>query len=252
MAETLYSILLPAQFIASGCILLMLLFIAAPYGRYHRPGWGPALNPRPAWLAMESPAVFVILLMFLTGPGRERPWSWVFLMIWEIHYLQRAFIYPFLLPENRRRFPALLVFFGFVFNSVNGYINGWHLFHGAGIYTPEWFASWRFLLGATVFILGLGINIGSDAVLRNLKKRTGEGYAVPRGGLFDYVASPNYLGEMLEWTGWAVLTWSWAGLAFAVFTFANLFPRAVRNRRWYRENFPGYPQNRRILIPFIL
>ena len=39
------------------------------------------------------------------------------------------------------------------------------------------------------------------------------------------------------------------GLAFCVFTAANLIPRALSNHRWYRENFPDYPANRRALIP---
>ena len=40
-----------------------------------------------------------------------------------------------------------------------------------------------------------------------------------------------------------------AGLAFAVFTAANLGPRARSNHSWYQENFPDYPEGRRALIP---
>jgi hypothetical protein len=45
------------------------------------------------------------------------------------------------------------------------------------------------------------------------------------------------------------LTWSAAGLAFALFTLCNLAPRAVANQTWYRAHFPNYPRKRRILIP---
>ena len=45
------------------------------------------------------------------------------------------------------------------------------------------------------------------------------------------------------------MTWSLAGLAFALFTFCNLAPRALSNHRWYRETFEHYPSNRRALIP---
>ena len=47
------------------------------------------------------------------------------------------------------------------------------------------------------------------------------------------------------------MTWSLAGLAFALFTACNLAPRAIANHRWYRQQFPDYPPRRRILVPGI-
>ena len=47
-------------------------------------------------------------------------------------------------------------------------------------------------------------------------------------------------------------TWSLAGVAFAVYTVANLAPRAVTHHRWYRQQFPDYPEQRRALIPYLL
>ena len=49
--------------------------------------------------------------------------------------------------------------------------------------------------------------------------------------------------------GWALATWSLPGLAFAVWTVANLVPRARANHRWYRGRFPDYPKERRALVP---
>jgi hypothetical protein len=66
------------------------------------------------------------------------------------------------------------------------------------------------------------------------------------------VSAPNYLGEIVEWSGWALATWSLAGLAFALYTTANLAPRALANHRWYRQQFPGYPPERRALLPHLL
>ena len=78
------------------------------------------------------------------------------------------------------------------------------------------------------------------------------GYKIPRGGLYRWVSCPNYLGELLEWTGFALASWCLPGLAFAVYTAANLVPRAVAHHRWYRERFPDYPAGRRALIPGLL
>jgi protein-S-isoprenylcysteine O-methyltransferase Ste14 len=63
------------------------------------------------------------------------------------------------------------------------------------------------------------------------------------------VSSPNYLGEITIWLGWALATWSLPGLAFAFWTVANLLPRARANHTWYRQTFPDYPAERKALIP---
>jgi hypothetical protein len=84
-----------------------------------------------------------------------------------------------------------------------------------------------------------------------LRKPGETGYRIPNGWLFDRITSPNYFGEIVEWFGYALATWSPAGLAFALFTAANIGPRAFANRRWYRATFPEYPADRKALIPFV-
>jgi steroid 5-alpha reductase family enzyme len=103
-----------------------------------------------------------------------------------------------------------------------------------------------------MFFSGYIINIHSDSILRGLRAKNETGYKIPGTGLFKFVSSPNYFGEILEWTGWAVATWSLPGAAFALWTIANLAPRAFANHRWYLDHFPDYPSQRKALIPFIL
>jgi 3-oxo-5-alpha-steroid 4-dehydrogenase 1 len=93
------------------------------------------------------------------------------------------------------------------------------------------------------------LHVQSDRIIRNLRNPGDKTYRIPEGGMFRWVSSPHYLGEIIQWTGWAILTWSLAGAAFALFTFCNLAPRAVSNHRWYRERFAEYPAGRRVLIP---
>lgn len=50
--------------------------------------------------------------------------------------------------------------------------------------------------------------------------------------------------------GWVVIELS--ALAFALWTAANLIPRALWRHRWYRQTFPDYPPSRRAVIPGVL
>jgi 3-oxo-5-alpha-steroid 4-dehydrogenase 1 len=152
---------------------------------------------------------------------------------------------------GKKEFPVILMIFALLFNTINGYVNGKYLFHLAPVYPLSWFYDPRFMTGAILFITGMVINIYSDHILRNLRKSEKNEYRIPYRGLFKYISCPNYFGEIIEWMGWALATWSIPGLAFAVFTFANLVPRAFANHRWYRSKFPDYPEERKAIIPFI-
>ena len=98
----------------------------------------------------------------------------------------------------------------------------------------------------------MAINIHSDDALLRLRKRDETAYAVPRAGAFRLVSCPKYLGEVLEWAGWACATWSLSGLAFFLFTAGNLVPRADSNHRWHLDILADYPQPRKALIPGIV
>ncbi len=138
---------------------------------------------------------------------------------------------------------------GMLFNTGNGYLNGRWLFTLSGGYPISWLADPRFLLGLALFLAGLSVNTQADRALRQLRRPGESGYKIPQGGLFRWISCPNYLGEMIEWIGWAIATWSWPGLAFAVWVAANLVPRAQAHHRWYHEHFPDYPPERKALLP---
>lgn len=227
-----------------------LVFVAAPYGRHGREGWGPTLPARRAWLLMESPAIWVFLAIYLAGAQRFELVPLLFLILWQLHYVNRSLIFPLRMRTAARSMPLLLVAFALVFNSLNAYVNA-RWISEFGHYETSWLTDLRFVLGIALFGLGMWINHDADARLRRLRQLGESDYRVPRGGLYEYVSCPNYFGEILEWMGWAILTWSLAGVAFAFYTLANLAPRAAAHHRWYRENFPDYPTRRRALVPFI-
>jgi steroid 5-alpha reductase family enzyme len=147
--------------------------------------------------------------------------------------------------------PVVLTLMAITFNVLNAYINARWVSH-LGDYRTDWLLDPRFLAGAALFLGGLALNIGSDRTLRRLRRPGESGYRIPYGGGYRWVSCPNYLGEIVEWFGWALATWSAAGLAFALYTTANLAPRAVAHHGWYRERFTDYPTGRRALVPYVL
>jgi 3-oxo-5-alpha-steroid 4-dehydrogenase 1 len=239
--------LIVGWFVLAAVVFLSLLFFNAPYGRYLRRGWGLTVDNRLGWVIMEAAAPLAFAVCLFIGNNAVTATTLVFLVLWEAHYLHRAFIYPFGL--RRRAMPWLIVGFGFLFNMVNGYLNGRYIFTFSEGYSNHWLSDPRFIIGVALFITGFVINRQADNILRQLARTSDSGYKIPYGGLYRWISCPNYFGEILIWAGWAVATWSLPGLAFAVWTAANLVPRARSHHAWYRQNFPDYPSRRRALLP---
>lgn len=232
------------------CVFALLLVIDAPYGRHVSDAWGPTLGARLGWILMEAPAPIAMALVYVRGPHAAEPLPLLFFALFQAHYVNRAVLQPLRARGDGRRTTLFIVVLAFVFNSLNGVLIGLALSHRGG-YDAGWVTDPRFVVGLGLFVAGAATNLHADAVLRALRRPGESGYRVPRGGLYRFVTCPNYLGEIVEWAGFALATWSLAGLAFAVFTFANLAPRARANHRWYHERFDDYPPERRALLPFV-
>lgn len=229
-----------------------LLRLKAPYGRhYPGRGWGPTLPDRVGWILMEIPAPALFAYVYFAGQSAGGAVPLVFLGIWQCHYLNRTFIYPLRTRTRGKRIPVAAAASGFIFNMLNAYVNA-RWISEIGQYDLQWLGDPRFLAGLAVFAAGFALNLHSDNTLLKLRKPGETGYSMPRGGGFRYVSCPNYLGEVMEWAGWALATWSLAGLAFFLFTAANLVPRALSHHRWYRERFEDYPPGRKAIIPGLI
>jgi protein-S-isoprenylcysteine O-methyltransferase Ste14 len=246
----LYARLLEGVFLISVVTALALLFLSAPYGRHARGGWGPMMDTRFAWVVMESPAVLGFLAIYFAGAHALELAPLALLAMWQAHYVQRTFIFPFKLRPGGRT-PVSVVAMGFFFNIVNAYLNARWLSE-LGSYDTSWLWSPAFIIGLILFVTGYRINRWADRVLADLRKPGETGYKIPRGGLYELISCPNYFGELLEWTGFAIAAGSLAGWSFVVFTAANLVPRAITHHRWYRGKFPDYPPARKAVIPFVL
>lgn len=230
-------------------VFILLQFVTAPFGRHTRKDWGVMINNRVAWVLMEAVSLFTFSYFFLAGDGDKTPVTWLFASFWAAHYINRAFIYPFRMRTGNKKMPAVIFVFAIFFNLINGFINGYYLGNLSDAYAPSWLLTPMFIIGIILFIGGMAINDRADHILLNLRKPGETGYKIPRGFIFKYISCPNHFGEIIEWTGFAIMTWNIASLSFAVWTFANLAPRAQAHHRWYKQHFSHYPKKRKAVFP---
>lgn len=247
--RTFHYILILVGFAMAAGVFITLFFVSAPYGRHTRQGWGPGVSSLAGWMIMESPSALLFAVYFAIGAAPRSLTLILFFIMWEAHYIHRAFIYPLTIRDRNKIMPISVMLLAFAFNLGNSYINGRYLFTLSGGYPDSWLLDPRFIIGALLFVSGYIINRWADTVLRGLRRPGETGYRIPYGGLFRWISCPNYFGEIVEWVGWAIATWSLPGLAFAIWTIANLAPRAHSHHAWYHAHFADYPPERKALLP---
>lgn len=252
MSPDTFRLALGAWLALSVLVVLSLQVNVAPYGRHTRPGWGPTLPARAAWILMELPAVVVPAVVFAASDRHADPSAWAALALWEAHYLHRTLVYPLRMRPGAQVMPLSVMMMALVTNLVFDGLVAWDLFHAGPARGEAWLSEPRFWLGTAIFAVGMVTNRVHDGILRALRRPGERGYHVPEGGLFRWVSAPNYLGELVGWTGFALATASPAAWCFLAWSAANLAPRAVQHHRWYQRTFPDYPPERRALVPWLL
>ena len=252
MAQT-FDIFLIVMALLALVVFAALHFFEAGYGYLFNPKYGPPVPNKIGWVLMESPVFVAMCVLWLLS---ERTWEagpLTLFALFQAHYLQRAFIFP-LLMRGASKMPLGIVVMGMCFNTLNALMQGgWIFYVSPEGYYADWFAQPYIYIGGAMFLAGMAVNLHSDHIIRNLRRPGDTRHYIPRGGMFRYVSSANYFGELLEWTGFAVASWSWAGAVFAWWTFANLAPRAASlNKRYAKEFGDEFTSlGRKKIIPFI-
>ena len=248
--NTFYILLIIWVLIAIGTFIY-LFFENAPYGRHVKQGWGVLIPARLGWIVMESPCVVLMIAYAYIVKDQLEITHKIFLLIWLTHYVHRTFIYPFAIKMTNPEMPISIAFSAFFFNIINVSIQAYGIFYFTQ-YSDNWISSPIFISGLSIFLIGMYINIKSDYIMIALKKKKGPGYLIPNTFLYRYLSAPNYFGEIIEWFGWMILTWSISGVVFLIWVIANLFPRAIAHHKWYKDKFDDYPKNRKAVIPGII
>lgn len=123
-------------------------------------------------------------------------------------------------------------------------------------------------LGLALFFVGQAGNLYHHKLLADLragsiggggaadgaegtKEKKKKAYLVPQGGLFPLVAAPHYLCEIVAWLGLALATQAAVPLVASAGMASYLAGRSASTRRWNEANLPGYPRERRRLVPYV-
>ncbi|MDR1346585.1 MAG: DUF1295 domain-containing protein [Bacteroidales bacterium] len=257
--EIFYNYLLLIMSVLAIGIFAVLQFVTPAYGMTFNNRWGMSIRNKKGWMIMEIPVFTILLILYgISLKFTDKPFNWVtfcIFILFELHYLQRAFIFP-LLIRGESKMPLSVISIGIFFNILNASMQGGWLFYFCpdNYYKISWLWSPQFIIGTVLFFAGMIINMHADRLIRKLRKdKNDNNYYLPVGWPFKISNSANYFGELLEWTGFAVLSWSVSGMVFLLWSMANMIPRAKqvyeKYTQFFGEEFTSL--KRKKIFPFI-
>lgn len=254
MSPVLFTYLLWVMSFLAIVVFICLYFITAGYGQFRTKRWGYSIDNRVAWFLMEAPVFFVMLGIWCHAGFPFHLPELILLGLFLVHYFQRSFVFPCLM-KGHSRMPLSIMMMGIFFNVINGIMQGGGLFWfpiPAYAQGASYLLRWNAIVGIIVFLFGMIVNWHSDYVIRHLRQPGDTRHYLPQAGFYRYVTSANYFGELVEWIGFAIAAANPAAWVFALWTGANLIPRAHAIHRKYHEEFGDEAVGtRRRIIPLV-
>lgn len=248
-----YCLIMWAMAVIAVIVFIALYFVKAGYGIFRTKQWGISIDNKIAWIMMEAPVFIVMLYIWISNGATTALPAFIAFLLFQLHYFQRSFIFP-LLMKGKSQMPIAIMLMGITFNVINGLLIGTSLF----TLPPSAFNEGSVYLthptsiaGIAIFFIGMGINIHSDHVIRHLRQPGDTRHYLPSKGMYRYVTSANYFGELVEWTGFALFCSTPAAWLFVIWTAANLVPRAAAIHKRYRKEFGDAVGHRKRVIPFV-
>ena len=104
--------------------------------------------------------------------------------------------------------------------------------------------------GVALFLAGEAGNFVHHKRLAALRQGSMK-YVIPRGLLFDYAICPHYFFELVSWLGVVLIARHFAVLLLFLFMIGYLTTRGIKTLRWYRAQFPDFPRDVKVLVPFV-
>lgn len=192
--------------VTAGLMLVATSLIQVPYGRYSTHGWGFLINCRLAWFLMESPNLWISLLVYVlsqrlsdTTAAHSFPLpNKILICLFVFHYVNRSLIFPLRMCAGNPM-PISVMMSAFIFCIWNAFNQATYLLV-VYRYDDSWLYDIRFIGGLVLFVYGFIVNNHADSILISLRKRkieesSGEQkhhYYIPVGSMFEYVSCSNY------------------------------------------------------------
>ncbi|PMD45850.1 steroid alpha reductase-like protein [Hyaloscypha variabilis F] len=172
----------------------------------------------------------------------------------ELHFAKREYETLFI-----HRFSlATMPFFNIFKNSFHYWVlsGAWlaYWIYAPGSYTSLETPLTRNLdiIGLILYLFGEVSNFHTHVTLSKLRSKGGTERGIPKGYGFNWVTCPNYLFEMIAWTGVLLVTRSSATVLFMVVAMGQMQIWAQKKERAYRAEFPKeYRKKRYAIIPGI-
>jgi very-long-chain enoyl-CoA reductase len=104
--------------------------------------------------------------------------------------------------------------------------------------------------GIALYVFGELSNLHTHKTLSKLRSSGGTERGIPRGYGFGLVTCPNYLFELVAWTGVTLVTKSFSTVIFDVVAWWQMHQWAIKKEKALRTEFPDkYKKKKYVLLP---
>ncbi len=220
-----------------------------------------------AYLAMISTSVYVVSSIDGALAFRSKVVV-VMVIVWAMRLGLFLFIRVLKVGEDSRFEDAKNSFVTFLmFFNISGL---WVFLTTANALTlilnnSDLFGDFQFFVGLTIWMIGFSFEVIADEQKRRFRKKTENQGMFIVSGLWSISRHPNYFGEILIWTGMAIISlpvlsgWQYATLISPIFVTllltrisgVNLLEESADKKWGHLDNYQDYKKNTAVLVPFI-
>ena len=213
-----------------------------PYSKF---GTGGGVNSRAGLTLAYATPICVYIVLWIEGGAPQTPYHLIVLAAFLFHFIRRILEILFVNSYSRPTLLCALVTIAFLYG---GAATSCAFFQVHTLGQPT--SNSIFMLGVLVFAVGELLNGYHHRLLARLRAPGVRTYGVPRGGLFGWVASPHYLGEILSFVGYAMMSDLLPVWGNALVVSGYLALRANTTLKWYQREMPlRIPLGWRRLVP---